>query len=93
MSIVDDIPALQKRAESFLERAKLNYAFRYGARIGWFFKEAETLAAADLAKVPVKSAAERENEYEAAKQMNIGTITGKYHQKALALKCLTVGEF
>jgi len=25
--------------------------------------------------------------------MNIGTITGKYHQKALALKAITPDEF
>ncbi len=29
------------------------------------------------------------SEYDAAKRIGIGTITGKYHQKALALKGLT----
>jgi hypothetical protein len=33
------------------------------------------------------------NEYEAAKRLSIGTITGKYHQKALALKDITVKHF
>lgn len=33
------------------------------------------------------------NEFDAAKKMNLGTITGKYQQKALALKSLTVSEF
>jgi hypothetical protein len=33
------------------------------------------------------------NEYEAAKRIGIGTITGKYHQKALALKGITVKDF
>ena len=33
------------------------------------------------------------SEYEAAKRIAIGTITGKYHQKALALKGITVKDF
>lgn len=33
------------------------------------------------------------NEYDAAKRIAIGTITGKYHQKALALKGITVKDF
>ena len=33
------------------------------------------------------------NEYEAAKRIAIGTITGKYHQKALALKGITSKDF
>lgn len=33
------------------------------------------------------------NEYEAAKRIGIGTITGKYHQKALALKGITAKDF
>lgn len=33
------------------------------------------------------------SEYEAAKRIGIGTITGKYHQKALALKGITVTDF
>lgn len=30
------------------------------------------------------------NQFDAAKRIGIGTITGKYHQKALALKGITV---
>lgn len=33
------------------------------------------------------------SEFEAAKRIGIGTITGKYHQKALALKGITVADF
>jgi hypothetical protein len=33
------------------------------------------------------------SEYEAAKRLGIGTITGKYHQKALALKGITLKDF
>jgi len=33
------------------------------------------------------------NDFEAAKKLNIGTITGKHQQKALALKGITVEEF
>lgn len=33
------------------------------------------------------------SEYEAAKRIGIGTITGKYHQKALALKGITASDF
>ncbi len=33
------------------------------------------------------------NEWEAAKRLGIGTIIGKYHQRALALKGFTVQMF
>jgi hypothetical protein len=76
---------LSNPAHSFAQRAKIHYVFRYGNRINWFINEIEQLVKGVSPKF--------ENEFEAAKRMNVGTITGKYAQKALALKNLTVEEF
>ncbi|KAL4480346.1 hypothetical protein ABPG74_020862 [Tetrahymena malaccensis] len=66
-------------------RAKYNFIWRYGSKIGWFFTEVDNLAKGVSAK--------QSSEFEAAKRMNIGTITGKHQQKALALKNITQQEF
>lgn len=71
--------------ESFFNRCIFNFVFRYGNKIQWFLEEVKNLADG---KSPIF-----QDEFEAAKRMNIGTITGKYHQKALALKALTPEEF
>jgi hypothetical protein len=63
----------------------VNYVFRYGSKINWFLKEVEQLSKGESPKF--------NNDFEAAKYMNIGTITGKYHQKQLALKDITGEEF
>ena len=56
-----------------------------GSRIKWYVEELTVIAkGVGLGKL---------NEYEAAKRIGIGTITGKYHQKALALKGITVNDF
>ena len=70
---------------SFAQRAKIHFVYRYGSRINWFIKEIEQLTQGISPKF--------ESEFEAAKRMNIGTITGKYAQKALALKNMTAEEF
>lgn len=51
-------------------RAKYNFIWRYGSKIGWFFTEVDNLAKGVSAK--------QSSEFEAAKRMNIGTITGKH---------------
>lgn len=56
-----------------------------GSRIKWFIDELRIIAkGVGIGQL---------NEYEAAKRIGIGTITGKYHQKALALKGITVKDF
>lgn len=70
---------------SFNEKAKRHYIFRYGNKINWFLNEVEVLAKGLSPKFL--------DEYEAAKRINIGTIIGKYHQKALALKGITIEDF
>lgn len=70
---------------SFYQICKRIYVFRYGNKIDWFFKEVESLAQGQNLK--------NESEFEAAKRLNIGTITGKHAQKALALKNITADEF
>jgi hypothetical protein len=45
----------------------------------------------DEAKVMAKGLDPKSlSEFEQAKRLNIGTITGKHHQKALALKGITI---
>ena len=56
-----------------------------GSRIKWYLDELEIIAKG--------SGIGQLNEYEAAKRIAIGTITGKYHQKALALKGITSKDF
>lgn len=51
-------------------RAKYNYIWRYGSKIDWFFTEVDNLAKGVSTK--------HTSEFEAAKRMNIGTITGKH---------------
>lgn len=71
--------------ESFKVRA-MNLAIKNtGSRIKWFLDELDIISKG--------SGIGQLNEYEAAKRMAIGTITGKYHQKALALKGITVKDF
>ncbi len=45
--------------------------FRYGAKLKWYFDEIVELSKGKSPKM--------DDEYEAAKRMMIGTITGKYH--------------
>jgi hypothetical protein len=56
-----------------------------GSRVKWFLDE--------LAIIGKGVGIGQLNEYEAAKRLGIGTITGKYHQKALALKGITIKDF
>jgi hypothetical protein len=71
--------------ESFKERASSLAVKNVGSRIKWFIDELRIIArGVGIGQL---------NEYEAAKRIGIGTITGKYHQKALALKGITVKDF
>ena len=71
--------------ESFKERASSLAVKNVGSRVKWFVDELQIIAKGlGIGQL---------NEYEAAKRIGIGTITGKYHQKALALKGITVKDF
>lgn len=71
--------------ESFKERASTLAVKNIGSRIKWFVDELDIISkGVGIGQL---------NEYEAAKRLGIGTITGKYHQKALALKGITVKDF
>lgn len=71
--------------ESFKERASTLAVKNVGSRIKWFIDELNIIAKGlGIGQL---------NEYEAAKRIGIGTITGKYHQKALALKGITIKDF
>jgi hypothetical protein len=71
--------------ETFKERAKNLAVKNTGSRIKWYLDELEIIAKG--------SGIGQLNQYEAAKRIAIGTITGKYHQKALALKGITAKDF
>ncbi|CAK90707.1 unnamed protein product (macronuclear) [Paramecium tetraurelia] len=71
--------------QPFKIRAKRNYAYKYGNKLLFFVKE--------LAQLSEGSNPNEVDDFEAAKRLNIGTIVGKHHQKALALKGITVQEF
>ncbi|EGR31807.1 zinc-binding dehydrogenase family protein, putative [Ichthyophthirius multifiliis] len=73
------------KGKTFPERAKLNYILKNGLRLQWFFNEIQQL----LERKP----GQKESEFEVAKRMNIGTITGKYSQKILSLKNITLDIF
>ena len=81
--IISDKPTDIK--ETFKVRA-MNLAIRNtGSRIKWFLDELDIIAKGNgIGQL---------SQYEAAKRMAIGTITGKYHQKALALKGITAKDF
>ena len=71
--------------ESFKERANSLAVKNVGGRIKWFVDELNIIAkGVGIGQL---------NEYDAAKRIGIGTITGKYHQKALALKGITLKDF
>lgn len=70
---------------SFHERVLRNLIKNVGVRAVWFLNEVQSIAKG----VNPQSL----NEYDAAKRIGIGTITGKYHQKALALKGITMQDF
>ncbi|KRX05847.1 hypothetical protein PPERSA_03784 [Pseudocohnilembus persalinus] len=74
-----------KVGDAFAMRAKKNYIIRYGGKLQWFLDEIEQISKGINAKA--------DNEFEAAKRMNIGTITGKYQQKVLALKNIPANKF
>lgn len=86
---VEDIKAITEElvlaTTQFGLRAKYNFIWRYGSKIAWFFEEVDNLAKGVSPKYT--------SEFEAAKRMNIGTITGKHQQKALALKNIPENEF
>lgn len=71
--------------ESFKERANSLAVKNIGGRIKWFVDQLDVIAKG----VGIGHL----NEYDAAKRIGIGTITGKYHQKALALKGITLKDF
>jgi len=70
---------------SFHQRALRNLIKHSLSRAVWFYEDVKLLA---QGKSPKEL-----NEYDAAKRIGIGTIVGKYHQKALALKGITVDDF
>lgn len=71
--------------ESFKDRANSLAVKNVGVRIKWYLDELQIIAkGVGIGQL---------NEYEAAKRLGIGTITGKYHQKALALKGITLKDF
>jgi len=70
---------------SFHQRALRNLIKHTLSRAVWFYDDVKLLAEGKSPK--------ELNEYDAAKRIGIGTIVGKYHQKALALKGITVDEF
>ncbi len=72
-------------ANSFSERVMKNLIKNVGVRAIWFMDEVQSISKG----VNPQSL----NEYDAAKRIGIGTITGKYHQKALALKGITINDF
>lgn len=75
----------KENKESFKDRAMGLAVKNTGSRIKWYLDELEIISkGVGIGQL---------NEYEAAKRIGIGTITGKYHQKALALKGITVKDF
>ena len=76
----NDTPAI-----TFSERVLKNMIKNVGVRAIWFMDEVQSIAKGVNPQAL--------NEYDAAKRIGIGTITGKYHQKALALKGITVNDF
>lgn len=70
---------------TFHQRALRNLIKHTLSRAVWFYDDVKLLAEGKSPK--------ELNEYDAAKRIGIGTIVGKYHQKALALKGITVDDF
>lgn len=70
---------------TFFQRCMQNLIKYSLSRAQWFYEDVKLMAqgkqVSDL------------NEYDAAKRIGLGTIVGKYQQKALALKGITVDEF
>lgn len=75
----------QGESISFGQRAMNNYLKHTAVRAAWFYEDIKLLANGKSAK--------ELNEFDAAKRIGIGTIVGKYHQKAFALKGITVDDF
>ena len=74
----NSMKTFKSRAVDFMVR-------NLGIRIKWYVEEL---------MVYIKGVGTNQlSEYEAAKRIGIGTITGKYHQKALALKGITIDDF
>lgn len=73
-----ELKSFKLRAVEFMIR-------NIGVRIKWYIEELAVLAKG--------LGTQQLSEFEAAKRLGIGTITGKYHQKALALKGITVADF
>ena len=70
---------------TFSQRVMKNLVKNMGIRVLWYLNEVEALSKGINPQAL--------NEFDAAKRIGIGTITGKYHQKALALKGITVQNF
>ena len=70
---------------SFGQLAFNNYLKHTVVRAAWFYEDMKHLA---TGKTPKEL-----SEFDAAKRIGIGTIVGKYHQKAFALKGFTVDDF
>jgi len=70
---------------TFSQRVMKNLMKNMGIRVLWYMNEVEALSKGINPQAL--------NEFDAAKRIGIGTITGKYHQKALALKGITVQNF
>ena len=84
----NDLVILKERStelKSFKLRAVEFMVRNIGVRIKWYLDELAVLAKG--------LGTQQLSEFEAAKRIGIGTIVGKYHQKALALKGITVADF
>ncbi|CAD8049840.1 unnamed protein product [Paramecium sonneborni] len=69
----------------FHQKVKESFVYKYCSKILYFVNEIESL---------IKGVNPKQlNEFEQAKRLMIGTITGKHLQKALALKGITIQEF
>lgn len=74
-----------KDGATFYERVFYNYLRRKVSRAAWFYE--------DIKKLSKGNSTKNQSEFDAAKRIGIGTIVGKYQQKAFALKEFTVEEF
>lgn len=80
-----DLNSPSKVELSFYQRALNNFLKHTASRAAWFYEDIKLLAAGKAAKDL--------NEFDAAKKIGLGTVVGKYHQRAFALKGFTVEEF
>lgn len=82
-----DVFAQQKQSlgSTFYDRIVTCKAQRDLTRVSWFYNDVQSIASGNDAS--------KENQFEAAKRIGMGTIVGNYQQKANALKNITPDEF